>query len=91
MNRLVALLCLVFLPISTGQMNPVAATANAVRYTVLLMGNKAGFATWSHDRDGSLQLYFEFNDRGRGPKTQSGWFSTRTGCRCESNALEMTT
>ena len=68
MNRLVALLCLVFLPISPGQMNPVAAIANAVRYTVLLMGNKAGFATWSHDRDGSLQLYFEFNDRGRGPK-----------------------
>ena len=32
------------------------------------MGNKAGFETSALNPDGSLQLYFELNDRGRGPK-----------------------
>jgi cytosine/adenosine deaminase-related metal-dependent hydrolase len=46
-----------------------AATGPTVsRYTLLLMGNKAGFETSALSSDGGLQLYFEFNDRGRGPK-----------------------
>lgn len=46
-----------------------AATGPTVsRYTLLLMGNKAGFETSALNPDGILQLYFEFNDRGRGPK-----------------------
>jgi hypothetical protein len=39
-----------------------------VRYSVLIMGNKAGFETSHRNPDGSLELYYEFNDRGRGPK-----------------------
>ena len=45
-----------------------ATAAGTTRYTLLLMGNKAGFETSSQNPDGTLQLYFEFNDRGRGPK-----------------------
>ena len=40
-----------------------------VRYTVLVAGNKAGFETSSQDADGRWQLYYEYNDRGRGPAT----------------------
>jgi cytosine/adenosine deaminase-related metal-dependent hydrolase len=39
-----------------------------VRYTVLIAGNKAGYETSHRNADGSLELYFEFNDRGRGPE-----------------------
>ncbi len=39
----------------------------ATRYTFILAGNKAGFESSSRNPDGSLQLHFEFNDRGRGP------------------------
>jgi hypothetical protein len=38
------------------------------RYSILMLGNKAGFETSTRNADGSLQLYYEFNDRGRGPK-----------------------
>ena len=34
----------------------------------MLAGSKVGFETSSQASDGSLQLYWEFNDRGRGPK-----------------------
>jgi imidazolonepropionase-like amidohydrolase len=44
------------------------ADAGVVRYTVILAGNKAGFETSKRNPDGSLELYYEFNDRGRGPK-----------------------
>lgn len=52
------------------QANPpaVPGTAAATRYTVMLAGSKQGFETSSQAADGSLQLYWEFNDRGRGPK-----------------------
>src|SRR5262249_2987449 len=43
------------------------AGAKAARYTFVLSGNKAGFASSSRNADGSLQIHFEFNDRGRGP------------------------
>jgi len=60
----------VIFPASGAQLAPVAAATAAAptRYTLLLMGNKAGFETSAQDPDGSLQLYFEFSDRGRGPK-----------------------
>lgn len=41
---------------------------NVSRYTLMLAGNKAGYETVTHNADGSLDLYYEFNDRGRGPK-----------------------
>jgi cytosine/adenosine deaminase-related metal-dependent hydrolase len=55
--------------VAVGQTAPsTPAAAGTARYTLLLMGNKAGFETSSRNPDGTLQLYFEFNDRGRGPK-----------------------
>ena len=43
------------------------AGGNAARYTFILSGNKAGFESSSRNADGSMQIHFEFNDRGRGP------------------------
>ena len=66
MNKLMVVLCLMLPLLASTQANsPVAGTT---RYTVILAGNKAGFATSGHNPDGSLQFYYEFNDRGRGPK-----------------------
>ena len=46
----------------------------AARYTFLIMGLTAGQqAVWKQP-DGKLRAFFQFNDRGRGPKT----YSTRT-------------
>ena len=42
--------------------------STAQRYTVNIMGNRAGQqAVWSA-ADGTLHIFFQFNDRGRGPK-----------------------
>src|SRR5689334_21424237 len=38
------------------------------RYTMQIMGNKGGYETATTGPNGELQLYYEFNDRGRGPK-----------------------
>src|SRR5258708_6974694 len=37
------------------------------RYTFILAGNKAGFESSTRNADGSVQIHYEFNDRGRGP------------------------
>jgi imidazolonepropionase-like amidohydrolase len=50
------------------QAAPPAAGAGVTRYTLMLAGTKAGFETVTRNADGSLDLYYEFNDRGRGPK-----------------------
>jgi imidazolonepropionase-like amidohydrolase len=48
---------------------PADVPATADRYSVLLMGNLAGQqAVWTAS-DGALHMFFQFNDRGRGPKT----------------------
>ncbi len=45
--------------------------ASAEHYSFLLMGNLAGQqAVWTGS-DGALHIFFQFNDRGRGPKTTS--------------------
>src|SRR5580700_1161451 len=50
---------------------PADIPSTAERYSVLLMGNLAGQqAVWTAS-DGSLHIFFQFNDRGRGPKTTS--------------------
>ncbi|MFZ1916194.1 MAG: amidohydrolase family protein [Terriglobales bacterium] len=50
---------------------PADIPASAERYSLLIMGNLAGQqAVWTAP-DGSLHLFFQFNDRGRGPKTTS--------------------
>jgi cytosine/adenosine deaminase-related metal-dependent hydrolase len=64
MKKLPWLSALLLLSMVHAQVTPSAVT----RYTVILAGNKAGFETSTRKPDGSLELYFEFNDRGRGPK-----------------------
>ena len=50
---------------------PADIPATAQRYSFLLMGNLAGQqAVWA-GADGTLHIFFQFNDRGRGPKTSS--------------------
>lgn len=50
---------------------PADIPASAERYSVLLAGNLAGQqAIWTAS-DGTLHTFFQFNDRGRGPKTTS--------------------
>ena len=50
---------------------PADIPATAERYSLLLMGNLAGQqAVWTAN-DGTLHIFFQFNDRGRGPKTTS--------------------
>ncbi len=64
MKRLFLLLLLA--PFCAAQATPPAS--NVTRYTLMLAGNKAGYETATRNPDGSLELYYEFNDRGRGPK-----------------------
>ena len=48
---------------------PADVPATALRSTFLMMGNRAGQqAVWKSD-DGMTHVLFEFNDRGRGPRT----------------------
>src|SRR5271166_727068 len=48
---------------------PADIPSTAERYSFLLMGNLAGQqAVWTTP-DGALHIFFQFNDRGRGPKT----------------------
>src|SRR5208283_1934490 len=50
---------------------PADIPATADRYSFLLMGNPAGQqAVWTAP-DGTLHIFYQFNDRGRGPKTTS--------------------
>jgi imidazolonepropionase-like amidohydrolase len=50
---------------------PADIPANATRYSFLMMGNLSGQqAVWTTP-DGKLHEFFQFNDRGRGPKTTS--------------------
>ena len=67
MKRIAALFGLILIAIAVvAQDRP--ANANETRYSVVIMGNKAGFETSHLNADGSRELYYEFNDRGRGPK-----------------------
>jgi hypothetical protein len=50
---------------------PADIPPTAERYSFLIMGNPAGQqAVWTAD-DGTLHIFYQFNDRGRGPKTTS--------------------
>ena len=50
---------------------PADIPPRAELYSVLLMGNLAGQQVVWNASDGTLHLFFQFNDRGRGPKTTS--------------------
>jgi hypothetical protein len=67
-KNLVVLFCLMVVSAGNGQTSSGSAANTATRYTVFLAGNKAGFETSSRNPDGSLEFYYEYNDRGRGPK-----------------------
>src|SRR5690349_21779689 len=60
---------------------------NSRRYTFLLAGNKAGFESSTRNADGSWQIHFEFNDRGRGPSMNEKIVSGKDGIPVE---LEIT-
>ncbi len=47
------------------------AAEQVERSEVLTMGAKAGFQEARYADDGSVQVHYEFNDRGRGPKLDS--------------------
>src|SRR5690348_8276710 len=50
---------------------PADIPASAIRYAVLLAGNRAGnFALWMNGKD-TLQTFYEYNDRGRGPQLRT--------------------
>jgi imidazolonepropionase-like amidohydrolase len=50
---------------------PADIPSTAERYSFLMTGNPAGQqAVWTAS-DGTLHIFFQFNDRGRGPKTTS--------------------
>ncbi|MFY9822398.1 MAG: amidohydrolase family protein [Thermoanaerobaculia bacterium] len=48
-----------------------AAASPEVRYTFLFAGNKAGTQVTRTEPGGELVCAFEYNDRGRGPKTET--------------------
>ncbi len=50
---------------------PADIPGTADRYSVLVMGNLAGQQAMWTAPDGSLHIFYQFNDRGRGPKTTS--------------------
>jgi imidazolonepropionase-like amidohydrolase len=66
---------------------PAPGDATATRYTFILSGNKAGFESSSRNADGSLQIHFEFNDRGRGPSVNEKIVAGKDGIPVE---LEIT-
>src|SRR5882762_6031620 len=50
---------------------PADVPSNAERYSVTIMGNLAGQQAVWNASDGTVHMFFQFNDRGRGPKTTS--------------------
>ncbi|MGE5277078.1 MAG: amidohydrolase family protein [Acidobacteriota bacterium] len=65
---------------------PPEVPASALRYSVLLAGNKAGvLAIWSTP-DGARHSFFAFNDRGRGPSITTRTVSDRAGIPTEIDA-----
>ena len=62
MSRLIALIA------SLATILSLPAAAAEIRHTVILGGNKAGLQTTTVAADGTREVTYEFNDRGRGPK-----------------------
>jgi imidazolonepropionase-like amidohydrolase len=50
---------------------PADIPSTATRYSFILTGNLAGQEAARTASDGTLHIFFQFNDRGRGPKTTS--------------------
>src|ERR1051326_7800655 len=58
---------------------PAPANVPSTRYTFILSGNKAGYESSTRNPDGSLQIHFEFNDRGRGPNVNEKILADKDG------------
>ena len=67
MNKLCLLLFPMLIAFASGQASAAPSPENAVSTRYTFMGNKAGYESSTRNPDGSLQIHFEFNDRGRGP------------------------
>ncbi|MGB9122770.1 MAG: amidohydrolase family protein [Candidatus Angelobacter sp.] len=78
MKKLCFLLFPIFAALAQSQTTaaPPSDAAKPTRYTFILSGNKAGYESSTRNPDGSLQVHFEFNDRGRGPNVNE---KLRTG------------
>lgn len=57
---------------------PAAHPTDTLRYSILLSGNRAGSEVAVRGADGSILVFQEWNDRGRGPKLETK-VSTRGG------------
>jgi hypothetical protein len=65
---------------------PAEVPANAVRYSVLLAGNRAGvLAAWKTS-DGLRHTFFSFNDRGRGPSVTTRYLLDHAGIPTQVDA-----
>ena len=79
MNRLfITLLILLFahlaLTLTVSAQSPTSPTVDSApttRYTVLMMGQPAGVQTSTVTSARERQIFFEYNDRGRGPRMSS--------------------
>jgi imidazolonepropionase-like amidohydrolase len=60
-----------------------AKESTTIRYTLLIAGNKSGLQTTTQNADGSLQMHFEFNDRGRGPNIDERMVLAKNGAPLE--------
>jgi imidazolonepropionase-like amidohydrolase len=63
--------------------SPAPENARTSRYAFILAGNKAGYESSTRNADGSLQLHFEFNDRGRGPNVNEKIVTGKDGIPVE--------
>ena len=58
---------------------PAGIPADATRYTVLMMGNRAGTNIVWRTPDGKTHAFFAFNDRGRGPRMSESYATAADG------------
>ncbi len=74
-NALIAIFLLLFASVIWAQSAvpalPADIPASAEHYSLLIMGNWAGQQAMWTASDDTLHIFFQFNDRGRGPKTTS--------------------
>lgn len=85
MKKLVLLLFPIFISFAQAQVAPASAPESSrdSRYTFLMASNKAGFESSTRNPDGSLQIHFEFNDRGRGPSINEKFAADKDGIPVE--------
>src|ERR1051325_436 len=63
--------------------SPSSEGTKPTRYTFVLSGNKAGYESSTRNPDGSLQIHFEFNDRGRGSNVNEKILAGKDGIPTE--------